>query len=105
MKGMVMPGTLFEELGFSYIGPDGIRHTLTSEVVDSLREFWDRIERNLIVHKIKKTDSLTDYTVPVGPNTNTYKGIAALISQENQQQVVAHGARGERFWDERALRT
>lgn len=77
--------------GFSYIGPDGIRHSLTSEVVDSLREFWDRIERNLIVHKIKKTDVLTEYTVPVGPNTNTYKGIAALISQENQQQVVATG--------------
>ncbi|MCA9255367.1 MAG: hypothetical protein KDA33_07000 [Phycisphaerales bacterium] len=77
--------------GFSYIGPDGIKHTLTSEVVDSLREFWDRIERNLIVHKIKKTDVLTEYTVPVGPNTNTYRGIAALISQENQQQVVATG--------------
>lgn len=77
--------------GFSYIGPDGIRHSLTSEVVDSLREFWDRIERNLIVHKIKKTETLTEYTVPVGPNTNTYRGIAALISQENQQQVVATG--------------
>lgn len=77
--------------GFSYIGPDGVRHMLTSEVVDSLRQFWDRIERNLIVHKIKKTDVLTEYTVPVGPNTNTYKGIAALISQENQQQVVATG--------------
>lgn len=77
--------------GFSYLGPDGIKHTLTSEVVDSLREFWDRIERNLIVHKIKKTDVLTEYTVPVGPNTNTYRGIAALISQENQQQVVATG--------------
>lgn len=77
--------------GFSYIGPDGVRHMLTSEVVDSLRQFWDRIERNLIVHKIKKTDILTEYSVPVGPNTNTYKGIAALISQENQQQVVATG--------------
>jgi len=77
--------------GFSYIGPDGIRHRLTTEVVDSLREFWDRIERNLIVHKIKKTDMLTEFSVPVGPNSNTYRGIAALISQENQEQIVATG--------------
>lgn len=77
--------------GFSYIGPDGIAHTLTTEVVDSLRELWERIERNLIVHKIKKTESLTEFSVPVGPNTRTYRGIAALISQENQQLVVATG--------------
>ena len=76
---------------FSYLGPDGVSHTVMSEVVDSLREFWDRIERNLIVHKIKRTDRLTEFTVPVGPVTNTYNGIAALISQENQQQVVATG--------------
>lgn len=77
--------------GFSYIGPDGIAHTMTTDVVDSLRELWSRIERNLIVHKIKKTDGLTDFSVPVGPNSRTYKGIAALISQENQQLIVATG--------------
>lgn len=77
--------------GFSYIGPDGIAHTLTTEVVDSMRELWERIERNLIVHKIKKTGALTEFSVPVGPNTRTYKGIAALISQENQQLIVATG--------------
>ncbi len=77
--------------GFSYIGPDGLAHTLTTEVVDSLRELWERIERNLIVHKIKKTGGLTEFSVPVGPNTRTYKGIAALISQENQQLIVATG--------------
>ncbi|MHC4090636.1 MAG: hypothetical protein ACYSVY_10245, partial [Planctomycetota bacterium] len=77
--------------GFSYLGPDGIAHTLTLEVVDSLRETWERIERNLIVHKIKKTDTLTPFTVPVGPDTRTYNGIAALISQENQQLIVATG--------------
>ncbi len=77
--------------GFSYIGPDGIAHTMTTETVDSLRELWERIERNLIVHKIKKTGTLTEFSVPVGPNTRTYKGIAALISQENQQLVVATG--------------
>ncbi|MBX3395185.1 MAG: hypothetical protein KF841_07435 [Phycisphaerae bacterium] len=77
--------------GFSYIGPDGIAHTLTTEVVDSMRELWERIERNLIVHKIKKTGTLTEFSVPVGPNTRTYKGIAALISQENQQLIVATG--------------
>jgi len=76
---------------FSYLGPDGVQHQITSEVVDSLREFWDRIERNLIVHKIKRTERLTEFTVPVGPTSNTYEGIAALISQENQQQVVATG--------------
>lgn len=80
-----------QRYGFSYIGPDGLRHTLSLEVVDSLRDFWDRIERNLIVHKIKKTDTLTEFSVPVGPNTRTYNGIAALISQENQQLVVATG--------------
>lgn len=77
--------------GFSYLGPDGIAHTLNLEVADSLRETWERIERNLIVHKIKKTDTLTPFTVPVGPDTKTYNGIAALISQENQQLVVATG--------------
>ncbi|MBK8269975.1 MAG: hypothetical protein IPK83_17425 [Planctomycetes bacterium] len=77
--------------GFSYIGPDGIAHTLTTEVVDSMRELWERIERNLIVHKIKKTGALTEFSVPVVPNTRTYKGIAALISQENQQLIVATG--------------
>lgn len=77
--------------GFSYIGPDGIAHTVTTDVVDSLRELWERIERNLIVHKIKKTGTLTEFSVPVGPNTRTYKGIAALISQENQQLIVATG--------------
>lgn len=77
--------------GFSYLGPDGIAHTLTLEVVDSLRETWERIERNLIVHKIQKTDTLTPFSVPVGPDTKTYNGIAALISQENQTLIVATG--------------
>lgn len=79
--------------GFSYVGPDGIEHTLGIDIVDSLREFWSRIERNLIVHKIKKDPNigLTDFTVPVGPNPSTYKGLAALISQEDQQLVVATG--------------
>jgi len=77
--------------GFSYIGPDGIAHTLTLDVVDSLRETWERIERNLIVHKIKKTDTPTPFSVPVGPETKTYDGIAALISQENQTLIVATG--------------
>lgn len=43
-----------QRYGFSYIGPDGIEHTMSYDVVDSLRDFWERIERNLIVHKIKK---------------------------------------------------
>jgi len=77
-----------QSYGFSYIGPDGLEHRLSLDVVDSLREFWDRIERNLIVHKIKKTENLSEFTVPVGPATKTFKGIAALISQENQEIVV-----------------
>ncbi|MCH7813168.1 MAG: hypothetical protein IID40_04015 [Planctomycetes bacterium] len=77
--------------GFSYLGPDGVSHSLTLEVVDSLRQSWERIERNLIVHKIKKTDTTTTFSVPVGPDTKTYDGIAALISQENQQLIVATG--------------
>ena len=80
-----------QSYGFSYIGPDGHAHTLGLEVVDSLREFWSRIERNLIVHKIKKVPTLTKFTVPVGPDTATYEGIAALISQEDQELVVATG--------------
>ncbi|MHC5109496.1 MAG: hypothetical protein ACYTHJ_06420 [Planctomycetota bacterium] len=80
-----------ESYGFSYISPDGHRHILSLEVVDSLRETWNRIERNLIVHKILKTDSLTAFTVPVGPDSKTYEGIAALISQENQTLIVATG--------------
>ncbi len=80
-----------QSYGFSYIGPDGIEHRLAFDVVDNLREFWDRIERNLIVHKIRKTETLEQFTVPVGPATKTFEGIAALISQENQQIVVATG--------------
>ncbi len=77
--------------GFSYIGPDGISHSLSLSVVDSLRSTWERIERNLIVHKIKKTGTLTPFTVPVGPDTRTFNGIAALISQENQTLIVSTG--------------
>ncbi|HOB74263.1 MAG TPA: hypothetical protein PKG54_07035 [Phycisphaerae bacterium] len=80
-----------QSYGFSYIGPDGLKHTLAVEVVDSLREFWDRIERNLIVHKIKRTGETIPFTVPVGPANRTFPGIAALVSQENQQLVVATG--------------
>jgi len=77
-----------QSYGFSYLGPDGLEHRLSLDVVDSLREFWERIERNLIVHKIKRTDSPSEFTVPVGPATKTFKGIAALISEENQEIVV-----------------
>ncbi|MCG3128686.1 MAG: hypothetical protein CHACPFDD_03576 [Phycisphaerae bacterium] len=80
-----------QSYGFSYVTPDGIEHRLGLDVVDSLRKFWDRIERNLIVHKIKKTETKTKFTVPVGPQTKTYDGIAALISQEDQQLIVATG--------------
>ena len=80
-----------QSYGFSYIGPDGLSHTLSMRVVDNLRKLWDRIERNLIVHKIKKTPNKESFSVPVGPKTKTFEGIAALISQENQQLVVATG--------------
>jgi len=80
-----------QSFGFSYIGPDGIEHVLSFDVVDSLRQFWERIERNLIVHKILKTQSKEKFTVPVGPETKTFEGIAALISQQNQNLVVATG--------------
>lgn len=80
-----------QSYGFSYVTPDGIEHRLGLDVVDSLRKFWDRIERNLIVHKIKKTETKTKFTVPVGPQTKTFDGIAALISQEDQQLIVATG--------------
>lgn len=79
-----------QNYGISYIGPDGMQHQISFDVVDSLREFWDRIERNLIVHKIKKTDTPNSYTVPVGPESKTFKGIAALISQENRNQVISN---------------
>jgi hypothetical protein len=82
-----------QSYGFSYIGPDGIEHRLSLDVVDSLREFWTRIERNLIVHKIKKdpTQAKTKFQVPVGPESKTYEGLAALISQEDQQLIVSSG--------------
>ncbi|MFN0137629.1 MAG: hypothetical protein ACKVS9_16110 [Phycisphaerae bacterium] len=80
-----------ESYGFSYVSPDGQVHTLGFDVVDSLRQLWDRIERNLIVHKIMKVEKLTKFTVPVGPQTKTYDGIAAIISQEDQQLIVATG--------------
>jgi len=77
-----------QSYGFSYIGPDGLEHRLSLDVVDSLRELWNRIERNLIVHKIKKIDKPVKFTVPVGPETKTFEGIAALISQENRDLVI-----------------
>jgi len=82
-----------QSYGFSYIGPDGRAHTMSLDVVDSLREFWDRIERNLIVHKIlkKKNEVLVPFSVPVGPKDSTFEGIAALISQRDQDIVVATG--------------
>lgn len=82
---------LTQTYGFNYISPDGQVHTLGFDVVDSLRELWNRIERNLIVHKIKKVPTLTKFNVPVGPDSKTFEGIAALISQEDQQLIVATG--------------
>ena len=80
-----------QSYGLSYIGPDGLEHTLSLDIVDSLREFWDRIERNLIVHKIRKQAVPVEYTVPVGPKSKSVSGIAALIAQRDQQIVVATG--------------
>lgn len=80
-----------QSYGFSYIGPDGIEHRLALDIADSLTQFWERIERNLIVHKIKKTPNRESFSVPVGPETKTFEGIAALISQQNQELVVATG--------------
>ncbi|MBN1490343.1 MAG: hypothetical protein JXA69_10525 [Phycisphaerae bacterium] len=82
---------LTQSYGFSYVSPDGQVHNLGFDVVDSLRQLWTRIERNLIVHKIKKVPTLTKFNVPVGPDTKTFEGIAALISQEDQQLIVATG--------------
>jgi len=79
-----------QSYGFSFIGADGQEHTLSLDIVDSLREFWDRIERNLIVHKIRKTDKPFVFRVPVGPDTRTFEGIAALISQENRDVVITN---------------
>lgn len=82
-----------QTFGLTYVDPNGAQHTLGLDVVDSLRKYWSRIERNLIVHKIKKDPQLppTKYTVPVGPSTNTFDGLAALISQEDQNLIVATG--------------
>lgn len=82
-----------QTFGLTYYDPNGVQHTLGLDVVDSLRMYWNRIERNLIVHKIKKDPlvPLTKFTVPVGPSTNTFEGLAALISQEDQNLIVATG--------------
>lgn len=82
-----------QTFGLTYVDPNGVSHTLGLDVTDSLRKFWSRIERNLIVHKIKKDPLLppTKFSVPVGPNSNAYDGLAALISQEDQNLIVATG--------------
>lgn len=82
-----------QTFGLTYSDPNGVQHTLGLDVVDSLRKYWSRIERNLIVHKIKKDPHVppTQYTVPVGPSTETFEGLAALISQEDQNLIVATG--------------
>jgi len=82
-----------QTFGFTYVDPNGVQHTIGLDVVDSLRRFWSRIERNLIVHKIKKDPHipLAKFSVPVGPESNTYEGLAALISQEDQNLIVATG--------------
>lgn len=80
-----------QSYGFSYISPDGIEHKLSFDAVDSLRQFWDRIERNLVVHKIRKSNVKTEFSVPVGPSDKKFKGLAALISQEDQKIILAAG--------------
>ncbi|MEP0843955.1 MAG: hypothetical protein HRF43_14725, partial [Phycisphaerae bacterium] len=82
-----------QTFGLTYYDINGVQHTLGLDVVDSLRKYWSRIERNLIVHKIKKDPLIppTKFTVPVGPSTNTFEGLAALISQEDQNLIVATG--------------
>lgn len=82
-----------QTFGFTYVDPNGVKHVIGVDIVDSLRKYWNRIERNLIVHKIKKDPTVppTKFTVPVGPSANTFDGLAALISQEDQNLIVATG--------------
>ena len=85
MKGMVVPGTLFEELGFNYIGPiDG--HDLPT-LVSTLRNMRD-FEGPQFLHVVtKKGKGFT----PAEENPCTYHGVGKF-DPDNGELLASAGA-------------
>ncbi len=85
MKGMVVPGTLFEELGFNYIGPiDG--HDLPT-LISTLRNMRD-FEGPQFLHVVtKKGKGFT----PAEENPCTYHGVGKF-DPDNGELLASAGA-------------
>ncbi|MHB8253457.1 MAG: 1-deoxy-D-xylulose-5-phosphate synthase [Acidiferrobacter sp.] len=85
MKGIIMPGTLFEELGFNYIGPiDG--HDLAS-LVPTLRNMRD-LTGPRFLHVITRKGK--GYT-PAEGDPCVYHGVTPFDPQTGKMEVKAAG--------------
>ncbi len=83
MKSMVSPATIFEELGFYYVGPiDGHNLTLLIETLDNLKDVKGAVLLHIITHKGKGFAAAEDD--PVG-----YHALTKIEPKAEMQNVVA----------------
>jgi 1-deoxy-D-xylulose-5-phosphate synthase len=83
MKSMVSPATIFEELGFYYVGPiDGHNLTLLIETLDNLKDVKGAVLLHIITHKGKGFAAAEDD--PVG-----YHALTKIEPKAEIQKVVA----------------
>jgi 1-deoxy-D-xylulose-5-phosphate synthase len=83
MKGMVMPGTLFEELGFNYIGPiDGHDLPTLLTTLRNLRELKGPQFLHVVTRKGKGYH-------PAEKDPCNYHGVAPFDRQTGKQQAAA----------------
>jgi 1-deoxy-D-xylulose-5-phosphate synthase len=108
MKGLVLPGTLFEELGFNYIGPvhghdlDDLVTTLTNvrdlpgpqflHVVTQKGHGYEPAEKNPVgLHALTKIESPGKKPKPAGTNSPKYSNIfgrwLADIAEQDERVV------------------
>ena len=93
MKGMVAPGTLFEELGFNYIGPiDG--HNLSDLVrtLDNLRELEGPQLLHIITTKGKGF-------APAEADPITYHALSKIEAAPKKVQLVDEKPKGKKYQD------
>ncbi len=94
MKSMVSPATIFEELGFYYVGPiDGHNLTLLIETLDNLKDVKGAVLLHIITHKGKGFAAAEDDPVgyhaltKIEPKAEIQKVVAPTPAQPKYQQV------------------
>ncbi len=94
MKSMVSPATIFEELGFYYIGPiDGHNLTLLIETLDNLKDIKGAVLLHIITHKGKGFAAAEDDPVgyhaltKIEPKVDLREVPKPILTQPKYQKV------------------